>query len=372
MKKMLLLSGIALTCSLSAMAQIPELTDQPSNILGSPSLCKEKVDLVLDATNNSKYYRFGIIHNVDVSNWAQLYHQFIALGPADMDNQNTPINRNLYGVYAEMNTDKAFFGLRYRSQSDKERIGEIDGKCYDYDYNNQSDALIAWGNDVQDYNNNPDRLIFEFHHFSYPPLEVATMLPGGEVGIATPNPTAYLHVDCQGHNPDDGSAGSDVRFERLERGRGNILVIDRNGYVYDSGVPLTGATGAGDAATLYAQEKERNDRMEQRIKELEARLEALSTKAGVQPGTSGSVLYQNVPNPFGRETVIEFFIQDLRQHAEIVITDINGREVNRYAIAQKGLGRILVNDDRLSTGTYVYTLVVDGNKVDSKRMIVSK
>ena len=369
--KTLLSLSLALLCSTAAFAQIPELTDQPANILGNPPEC-DKVDLVLDATNTSKYYRFGIIHNDQPSNWAQLYHQYIALGPSDMANNNTPMNRNLYGMYAEMNTDKAFFGLKYRqSEGGEGGIGSINGDCYNYDYNNQSDALIAWGNDIDNYNALADRLIFEFHHFANPELEVATMEASGEVGIHTPAPTAYLHVNCVNNNPDDGSNGSDIRFERLERGRGNILVIDDQGYVYDSGVPLGAGGVEGSMASLYAIEKQRNDRLEQQLKDLTRRMDEMTGVKTID-GASGSLLYQNTPNPTNGQTDIEYNVLGMQRSAFLSVCDINGREVTRFPIAENGKGKISITNGQLATGTYVYSLLVDGVKIDSKKMVVAQ
>ncbi len=77
----------------------------------------------------------------------------------------------------------------------------------------------------------------------------------GQVGINMPNsnsafePTAYLHVACQGGNSDKGGVISDVRFERLEPGKGTLLVIDSNGYVYNSGQAYTSG-GSGNSWLL--------------------------------------------------------------------------------------------------------------------------
>jgi hypothetical protein len=374
--KTLLSLSLALICSTSVFAQIPELTDQPASILGNPPEC-DKVDLVLDATNTSKYYRFGLIHNSAVNNWGQLGHQYITLGPSDMPNNSTPLGRNLYGMYAEMNTDKAFFGLKYRLPEGGEGgIGSINGDCYNYDFHNQSDALIAWGNDVDNFNALADRLIFEFHHFSFAPREVATMEASGEVGIHTPTPTAFLHVNCVTNNPDDGSAGSDVRFERLERGKGNILVIDGDGYVYDSGIPLNAAgtpTGATESsmAALYAIEKERNDMLEKKLDELSRRLDQV-TGIKAMDGASGSTLFQNTPNPTNGQTEIEFNVQGMQKGALISVCDVNGREVLRHQISTNGKGKFSIDRGQLASGSYVYALIVDGVKADAKRMVVAQ
>lgn len=87
-------------------------------------------------------------------------------------------------------------------------------------------------------------------------LERMRIDESGQVGINMPNsssaynPTAYLHVACQGGNDDRGNIISDVRFERLEPGRGTLLVIDDNGYVYNSGETYTPGGGINNSCNI--------------------------------------------------------------------------------------------------------------------------
>jgi len=198
----------------------------------------------------------------------------------------------------------------------------------------------------------------------------------GLFGWNTMSPTAYMHVLCTGNNPDDGSAGSDVRFENLEPGNGNILVIDPSGYVYNSRIPVNGGP-AGDPKLkmLYQEEKAKTEALEGRVAELEGHVKqllALHSKDAVTPAANGNTLGQNIPNPFGNETVIPYTISDMQQSAYLMVNDLNGRELLRYSIPAKGKGSLTVNSEKLVSGVYMYSLVVDGKEVDSKRMVLSK
>lgn len=192
----------------------------------------------------------------------------------------------------------------------------------------------------------------------------------GLLGWNTMNPTAYLHVFCDGHNKEDGHL-SDVRFERLEKGDGNILVINQEGYVLDSKIPLSAVTGKDVAALSQnlKQEKERNDRLERELQEVKARVDLL---LGSDAQNAGSHLYQNTPNPSNGETAIPYFIDQVKGSAFILIADANGKEMARYAVNGNGRGTVMVRTNSLSQGVYFYTLIVDGREVDTKRMVIAK
>ncbi len=205
-------------------------------------------------------------------------------------------------------------------------------------------------------------------------------MPGddGRLGWQTLNPTAHLHVNCAGGNPEDGGMGSDVRFEELEPGEGEILVIDPEGYVYNSHLRLTpdGTIEGG----VKKMNDERVEKLENEVAELKAQINALlnccsgatAKTDGNIPATTGSKLYQNIPNPFGKETTIEYDVKSMQQIAYIMIYDLNGREVSRFPIQNPGHGKISVNAENMISGVYMYSLVIDGQEIDSKRMILAK
>jgi hypothetical protein len=198
----------------------------------------------------------------------------------------------------------------------------------------------------------------------------------GRLGWQTLNPTAHLHINCAGGNPEDGGSGSDVRFEQLERGWGNILVIDDQGYVYNSGVKLNADGGIkGMMAMKMAQEHEANQIkvLEGELAELKAQLQELKAQRGViAPESDKSSLYQNVPNPFGKETTIPYFVKSISSSASISVKDMAGREIGRYVIREAGYGQVQVNSDQMTPGAYTYSLIIDGKEVDTKRMILTK
>jgi hypothetical protein len=81
------------------------------------------------------------------------------------------------------------------------------------------------------------------------------------------------------------------------------------------------------------------------------------------------ILNQNVPNPFAEQTTISFSIPSTVNQAQIHFYDEKGNLIKTVELTERGNGQINVFASDLSTGTYTYTLVADGQVVATKRMI---
>ena len=81
------------------------------------------------------------------------------------------------------------------------------------------------------------------------------------------------------------------------------------------------------------------------------------------------VLDQNVPNPFAQQTIIRYLLPDDIKTAEIIFHDAQGKLIKQAQINTRGRGEINVYAQDLSSGVYTYTLVADGNVIDTKRMV---
>ncbi|GIV35506.1 MAG: hypothetical protein KatS3mg031_3041 [Chitinophagales bacterium] len=80
------------------------------------------------------------------------------------------------------------------------------------------------------------------------------------------------------------------------------------------------------------------------------------------------ILEQNVPNPFKEQTSISYFIPEESGKAQMLFFDITGRIIKTVEL-QKGYGIMTVFAQNLSSGTYSYSLVIDGEVVETKRMV---
>ncbi len=81
------------------------------------------------------------------------------------------------------------------------------------------------------------------------------------------------------------------------------------------------------------------------------------------------VLEQNVPNPFAEQTTINYFLPETVTKAQMLFYNAQGKLIQSVELSQKGKGSINVFAQDLSTGIYTYTLVADGQIVETKKMI---
>lgn len=93
--------------------------------------------------------------------------------------------------------------------------------------------------------------------------------------------------------------------------------------------------------------------------------------SGIAADATGNALYQNTPNPFKEKTVIRFKLADNVQNASICIFDMQGKMLKNLPISS-GTESVTVNAYELGAGMYLYSLIVNGQEIDTKRMILSK
>ncbi len=58
--------------------------------------------------------------------------------------------------------------------------------------------------------------------------------------------------------------------------------------------------------------------------------------------------------------------------AKIIITDKNGKSIKEVNVSGSGKGSLQVDASALSSGTYQYSLYVEGRMIDSKQMILAR
>ena len=123
------------------------------------------------------------------------------------------------------------------------------------------------------------------------------------------------------------------------------------------------------------------------IAELQAEIEELkspSTPLLPQPITTKSVaqnsssisndideayMSQNAPNPFSGEAEIIYQVPQTAISAYIGIYNLNGLQIQQYPL-EKGAGTVTISAGNLSSGIYIYSLIIDGEEVETRRMVV--
>lgn len=97
---------------------------------------------------------------------------------------------------------------------------------------------------------------------------------------------------------------------------------------------------------------------------------AAATSVSEHP-LNGNKLYQNTPNPFKEQTIIRFCLADGVNDASICIFDMTGKTIKKLPISS-GMDSVSVGGYELGEGMFFYSLIVNGQEIDTKKMIITK
>ncbi|MFN0274640.1 MAG: tail fiber domain-containing protein [Chitinophagales bacterium] len=136
--------------------------------------------------------------------------------------------------------------------------------------------------------------------------------------------------------------------------------------------------------------KAENETMNGEIESLEKRiskLEKLITKQGIttlyEPTTENykyveltadgnvAMLGQNNPNPFNGKTSIQYYVPENIRSAQIKITTQNGVELKIIEL-ERGNGVVELDAKQIASGSYFYSLIIDGEVSETKQMMLAK
>lgn len=81
------------------------------------------------------------------------------------------------------------------------------------------------------------------------------------------------------------------------------------------------------------------------------------------------VLGQNTPNPFAEQTTITYNVPEKYGYAQLIFKTLDGKIIKTVDITKKGRGQINVFANDLSNGLYMYSLIIDGMTIDTKKMV---
>lgn len=110
------------------------------------------------------------------------------------------------------------------------------------------------------------------------------------------------------------------------------------------------------------------------IQLLQQEIAALKSMLGGSPQSPGVGAYlgQNHPNPFTGSTIIPYSVPETSSSAQLKIYSVAGQEVYSTQLFERGSGELEIPAHTLSAGSYIYHLIIDGQSVDNKKMILSK
>lgn len=119
--------------------------------------------------------------------------------------------------------------------------------------------------------------------------------------------------------------------------------------------------------------------LERELAELKAMINQMAGNTASSKGAQGSMdlnaemprLDQNAPNPFGQVTSIKYFVPSNARSASIQVVNLAGQIQSNFD-ASIGNGQLEIPVGSMSDGVYFYSLIVDGAKVATRRMVVAK
>lgn len=85
-----------------------------------------------------------------------------------------------------------------------------------------------------------------------------------------------------------------------------------------------------------------------------------------------AMLLQNRPNPYTNETVIPYYLPQNYEEANLLITNTNGVMIKRVSLKEAGKGELTLRTGSLKAGQYLYSLIVDGRKIETRKMVIKQ
>jgi len=133
------------------------------------------------------------------------------------------------------------------------------------------------------------------------------------------------------------------------------------------------ADAIGDLASEISRVKSENEQLRDRLSRLESLVEELLGEEetdGQSVRLSSVRLDQNEPNPFTGATRIGYYLPaEISGKAELIVTNAEGRELQRIALSSTGEGYVELDARQLTSGNYQYSLLLNGQIVATKRMV---
>jgi hypothetical protein len=112
-------------------------------------------------------------------------------------------------------------------------------------------------------------------------------------------------------------------------------------------------------------------KQQQQIEDLNALVNKLTNSPTSNTLSSTGSLEQNTPNPVNGSTTIRYHVPETATSANMTLTNAKGQVVKTVSLGNRGAGQVSLNTTGLATGTYHYTLYVDGRQADTKRLVIA-
>jgi trimeric autotransporter adhesin len=136
---------------------------------------------------------------------------------------------------------------------------------------------------------------------------------------------------------------------------------------------LYGIRYAEFVAPLVKAVQELSAQSEQLRKELDAlKLAIAKTQHVTAVETLPNRLRQNQPNPADQYATIQYSVAATARQAQLRLTDASGKLLQQYVLATGTNSSVRIHTAAMTSGVYVYSLVVDGKVVESVKLVVGR
>ncbi|MEM8907038.1 MAG: T9SS type A sorting domain-containing protein [Bacteroidota bacterium] len=127
-----------------------------------------------------------------------------------------------------------------------------------------------------------------------------------------------------------------------------------------------------EMAEELAQLRRYNEQLRLENRTIKRSLGSCCSEVGSNLNAADAYLLQNAPNPAEESSEIRFFVPTEMRSAQIKISDVTGTVVKTFDVSEAGFGKIDVDRATFSNGTYIYSLEINGELIDTKVMIFTK
>jgi hypothetical protein len=118
--------------------------------------------------------------------------------------------------------------------------------------------------------------------------------------------------------------------------------------------------------------KEENKTIKGELTELRQMVMELKNGRSSTANFSSAFLEQASPNPAKNTTLIRYSAPDGTSSAKLILTNAKGQVVKEINLANTGTGQVNLNTTSLPSGTYNYSLWINGQQAASKQLVIMK
>jgi hypothetical protein len=165
----------------------------------------------------------------------------------------------------------------------------------------------------------------------------------------------------------------DYEYKKDSSGKAEKISATRLGVMYADIIPVL-VKGMQEQQQITTEQDKKIEALTQLVNQLINNNSVQTNESRVNNNeiVSSAFLEQNAPNPFSTNTIIRYSIPLTARQSSLVITNINGQTIKTFSLNKKGTGQITIYANELAAGNYFYSLIIDGKKISTLKMVLTK